>query len=185
MHLLSKLHWEIAGFRRSLHNRHMHRWLLPAYHAFNCAVTAWHMTDWIWMYISLGEQRELAAKHGLARADLRDFQDAIAQESRALNACREICNGSKHREVTRKRADPHVRAGATWGELKASRKKAETAYGVRWEITDRVGTRPALDVFSEAEDYWYTYLAPYREDTFVPSEPARRRRSPRRSLGKG
>ena len=182
MHLLGKLHWEIDGFRRSLHSRHLHRWLLPAYHAFNCAVTAWHMTDWIWLYVGDQERRELARKHGLARVDLLDFQDAIANESRALNSCRELCNGSKHREVTRKRADPHVRVGATWGRLSSPRKNAEGKYGVRWEITDQAGTRPALDVFNEAADYWYVYLAPYREDsTFIPSPRKRRRvaRKPR------
>lgn len=132
------------------------------------------MTDWIWLYVSPEDQRELSAKHGVARADLRDFQDAIAKASRASNACREICNGSKHREVTRKRADPYVRAGATWGELKSSRKKTEAAYGVRWEVTDKAGTHPALEVFREAEAYWYAYLAPYREDTFIPSPRKRR-----------
>jgi hypothetical protein len=179
MHLLSKLHWEIEGFRRSLHNRHTHRWLLPAYHAFNCAVTAWHMTDWIWLYVSPEEQRELAAKHALAPSDLRSFQEAMGKACRALNACRELCNGSKHREVTGKRADRHVRARASWGELTSSRKRAEPRYGMRWEVTDKLGTRPALKVFREAEEYWYVYLAPYREGTFVPStkSPKRRRKT--------
>ena len=47
MHLLDKLRWEIAGFQRSLRSKSIYRELHPAYHAFNCAVTAWHMTDWV------------------------------------------------------------------------------------------------------------------------------------------
>lgn len=179
MHLLAKLHWEIAEFKRSLTSKSLHRNLLPAYHAFNCAVTAWHMTDWTWEYVRPEGQADLVSKYKLARPDLRAFQDAMARTSRAANACQEIANGSKHRNVKNKRADPHVRAGASWAELKQSRDRSRR-FGTAWEITDQLGTRPALEVFREAADFWRSVLSPWMEDTFVEgrcSQLLRRRRT--------
>lgn len=178
MHLLAKLRWEIVGFQRSLTSRSLHRHLLPAYHAFNCAVTAWHMTDWTWEYVGPEGQAELVLKYKLARIDLRAFQDAMALTSRAANACQEIANGSKHRNVKNKRADPHVRAGAFWAELKQSR-DGSRRFGTSWEITDDIGTRPALEVFREAADFWGSVLSPWMEPTFV--EGRRSRVLPRRA----
>jgi hypothetical protein len=168
MHLLAKLHWEIKGFQRSLTNKDIHRNLLPAYHGFNCAVTAWHLTDWTWEYVGEEGHAELARIFKLDEpsVDLRSFQDAAARASRALNACREIANGSKHRDVKRKRADPYVRAGSRWAELKRARGGAPR-YGTAWFISDQHGTRPALEVFKEAAGYWRHILSPWMEDTFI------------------
>ena len=166
MHLLAKLRWEIAGFERSQRNKGLYRHLLPAYHAFNCAVTAWHMTDWIWEYVGPDSQVDLATTYKLKNVNLRSFQDAVAQMSRAINACQEIANGSKHREVRRKRADPYVRAEEAWAELEPSATDARR-YGTVWLIRDQSGVRPALDVFREAADYWCGVLSPWMEDTFI------------------
>lgn len=173
MHLLAKLHWEIEGFKRSLWSKSVFRELLPAYHAFNCAVTAWHMTDWTWEYVRADGQADLAARYGLERVDFGLFQDAMARSSRALNACREIATGSKHRDVKRKRADPHVRAGAEWAELKTDR-SGTPRYGTVWLIADRHGERPALDVFREAAEVWREVLSPWMEDRFVEGRRFRR-----------
>lgn len=181
MHLLAKLHGEIAGFRRSLDSTSLHRHLLPAYHAFNCAVTAWHVSDWTWEYVGDHGQGELASHFGITRRDLFGFQDAVAASSRALNACREIATGSKHRDVKRKGADPSVQASAVWAQLEPPKSRpGPPRYGTVWLITDRNGTRPALDVFNEAAEYWHRLLAPWREDTLVTGWPVRRRSPLRR-----
>jgi hypothetical protein len=48
-HLLIKLAWENGQLRQPLKTKQPIAWThAPAYHAFNCAVTAWHLTDWTW-----------------------------------------------------------------------------------------------------------------------------------------
>lgn len=99
-------------------------------------------------------------------ATARSFQDAIAQTSRSLNACQEIANGSKHRVVRREEADPHVRAGLQWAEIAPlpTDPPGGRRYRLMWAISDRIGARPALEVFNEAADYWADF--PHRRLLF-------------------
>lgn len=131
------------------------------------------MTDWTWEYADPESRKDLAARYCLERVDLRSFQDAMARSSRALNACQEIANGSKHREVRRRRADLHVRVTAAWAELKQDRSGARR-FGTAWLIVDRIGTRPALEVFRETADYWCGVLAPFMEHRFIAGSGTRR-----------
>jgi hypothetical protein len=53
-HVLHKLHWEISQLKKALVSEpeklaYTH---VQAYFAFNCAVTAWHLADWV-----LGSER--------------------------------------------------------------------------------------------------------------------------------
>jgi hypothetical protein len=91
----------------------------PLFIAFNLAVTAWHMSDWLWM--SSRKNREmLARKYSIAYNEtpsgidsgLGRFQEAVAKENRALYACREIANASKH--MRRKKHDPEIKALVEW-----------------------------------------------------------------------
>lgn len=49
-HMLQKFHWEIAQLEKSLTEKqeHLGYFHAPSYCAFNCAVTAWHIADWVW-----------------------------------------------------------------------------------------------------------------------------------------
>jgi hypothetical protein len=171
MHLYAKLAWELKAFKRAL-SRDVLSWHLhAAYHAFNCAVTAWHLSDWIWEYISASERQELATQFGLRNADLGSFQGWITKQSRALNCCREIATGSKHRVVKRRSADSNVRASLEWGrinaDVNAGVNEPLAKYRVRLVIYDSKGVREAVDVFTEALEYWRTLLAPWQEDRYV------------------
>lgn len=120
-HMLSKLLWEIDKLITSLSVWTKNEGFPePIFIAFNAAVTAWHMTDWLWQ--SRPETRELLSKrysfafnegtrNGL-REGLEAFQDAVAAESRHLYVCREVANGSKH--MRKSRSDPDVSAVARW-----------------------------------------------------------------------
>ena len=46
--MLKKLRWEL----NNLFCRQRYDIAVCQYHAFNCAVTAWHVTDWLWQDIS-------------------------------------------------------------------------------------------------------------------------------------
>jgi hypothetical protein len=104
-HMLTKLYWEVHQLMDA-----MSAWTKatsfpePIFYASNAAITAWHISDWLWQ--SRPETREkLKAKFKFECDDkipkglhdgLRLFQDAVATDSRTLEICRSIANGSKH-----------------------------------------------------------------------------------------
>lgn len=156
-HLLAKLHWEVKGLRRSTGRRaELGAHLVAAYHAFNCAVTAWHMVDWVWMSCDENGRAELAAAMDMPRRDLGAFQHAVRRD-RALNCCRDIATGSKHKNVDR-RPDPDVRAALEWSVEHATVESPVdeplARYRANLVVHDRSGARPAVEVFEEALEYW-------------------------------
>ena len=84
--ILEKLQWEL----NNLFCRQRHDIKACQYHAFNCAVTAWHVTDWLWQDISP------ALKCDLQLRQCKEFQDYVRKDCPALNLCHQIANGSKH-----------------------------------------------------------------------------------------
>jgi len=47
-HFLIKLYWKIKQLRLSLEaERNLSSMRAPAHHALNCAVTGWHLSDWV------------------------------------------------------------------------------------------------------------------------------------------
>lgn len=84
--MLAKLRWEL----QNLFCRQRYDIAACKYHAFNCAVTAWHVTDWLWQDISL----ELKNKKQWKR--IQDFQRDVRKECPALALCYEVGRGSKH-----------------------------------------------------------------------------------------
>ena len=179
-HLLAKLQWEVKGFRRaSKRHADLGAHLIAAYHAFNCAVTAWHMADWIWMSTEENGRAEITAALDMPRADLGCFQDAI-RRNKALNCCRDIATGSKHKDVSR-RPDPDVRAALEWdvehATVESSVDEPLARYRARLVIHDSAGVRPATDVFEEALDYWTQFLERWGfiEARFVTGRPVRKR----------
>jgi hypothetical protein len=178
--LLKKLRWEILNFQRPTRSEDRRLKPASAYHAFNCAVTAWQMTDWVWEYMGPPGQAHLAANFPLAQAHLHSFQDAVALASRSLNSCREIANRSKHRVVKRKRADPHVVAGLLWHEvqLRSGDPIGMARYRLSWAICDQVGNRPAVEVFKETAEYWQDFLQRWLFEATVPGRRASSGRPP-------
>lgn len=83
--------------------------------AYNVAVTAWHMTDWVWM-LDPPTRAKIGARFnfqftetnsGLDKGLLK-FQEAVVAACPALYACREVANASKH--MRRKKSDPNIKA---------------------------------------------------------------------------
>lgn len=70
-------------------------------HATNFALTAWHLSDWIWWAIE-------ATPLGKAYGDIDRFRKTITDECPSLMHCQDICNGFKHVIPTRpkKRTEP-------------------------------------------------------------------------------
>jgi hypothetical protein len=168
-HMLTKLHWEIYSLRKSLSEKpeHIGHTHAPAYCAFNCAVTAWQLADWVWNACPADRRAELLALLGTAitgddRKDFTNFQTAIRNKSRALHICRQLATGSKHMIVTKHR-DPNVRAEMRWeseparaGQMRAGDPLA--VYHYRLVVSDKGIERAAIDVFTDAFKDWERFL---------------------------
>ena len=120
-HMVSKLYFEILKLMDS-----MSVWTKseafpePVFIAYNAAITAWHITDWLWQ--SRVQTRDLLAKRfkfsynewsrNGRRTGLEQFQKAVATDFRPLYICQEIANGSKH--MRRTKSDADIKAIAEW-----------------------------------------------------------------------
>jgi hypothetical protein len=141
--LVWKLYWEIER----LNHATPHDIIDMKCFAFNAAVTAWHLTDWVFEDMT-EEQRY---KRSISKLD--DLQKLVRKECRALHLCRQIATASKHRSV-RFHYDPDV---ATSVELDAT----PIDQWPKWRlvILDSGNSYPAIDVFEEARMYWYQFLS--------------------------
>jgi hypothetical protein len=161
-HMLTKLWWEIDQLRRSFSTQSGAVDHAPAYHAFNCAVTAWHMADWIWQSGGAQDRTYLLSKFTIAptgknRRDFGLFTRALMERHRVLHICRQLATGSKHK-IVEMHPDPSVTAEEHWDSdpMRAgSRVGARlVAYSIRLSIRDGDRSRPALEVFKEAAQTW-------------------------------
>ena len=149
-------------------------------HAYNFAVTAWHMTDWVW-------QHERTKSPGNTRSfgfsSVATFQNFITRDCRDLDICSDLANGSKHFEVERRdRAviDTDVSLGPSF-VLDVSRLDIDALGGppiLKVRLADGSSKR-AEDVFKGAVSYWFRF---FREHELLP--PNAKRRYPRYEMRK-
>jgi hypothetical protein len=168
-HMLIKLHWEIYGLRKALseapeHLGHVHA---PSYCAFNCAITAWHLADWVWKSSPPALRANILADLGVevrgqGPVGLTEFQNGLRDRSRALHICRQVATGSKHM-IVRDHPDPHVRAEMRWereparaGKMRAG--DALATFRCQLVISDQGAEQPAIDVFETAFRDWERLL---------------------------
>ncbi len=176
-HLLAKLHWEIAGFANAEKDRcALGAHLIAAYHAMNCAITTWHMADWVWNYLDDKSRQQISNALSLKKVDQASFEAHIRAECRAINCCRDIATGSKHMKITRGGADPSVVAEVSWSyeQARAGVMRAGDPLGryeARLIVHDQHGQRSAREVFSEAFAYWEALLSRFGliEDKYIES----------------
>ena len=130
-------------------------------HAFNFAVTAWHMTDWVYKD---ARQRDPANPKPFGYKGKGNFQKTVRDNCTALDICYELAQGSKHfelRQEQRKRVrktdtsltgDP----SAFLGFFKLDHDRlAGTVLKIR--LTSEESVR-AEDVFAEAITYWREFF---------------------------
>ena len=122
-HMWMKLAWELNALMGS-----MSVWKdneaapEPLFHAFNTAITACHITDWLWQY-QPETRSKLAMKFQLVfeetptgiKRGLERFQEAVVLHCDELRVCREIANGSKH--MHKNKVDPNIKAQAVWSKV--------------------------------------------------------------------
>ena len=126
--------------------------------AVNFAITAWHMTDWIW------HRREHELRECLGVKCLRKFQDELRRQCPELAVCDVIANAAKHGGTAHKRedrpeietvliADP-VAEGAAGVELYAVVADPE------WSLKIRVNGKPKdpLSLFNRVFLFWHKFI---------------------------
>jgi hypothetical protein len=178
LHMLMKLSWEISQFKKSLLPVEVPPILesvIPAYHAYNCAVTAWHCTDWAWSFGDDYVHRALAGLLGFPlgrnnRINLKEFGKAVSRKSRDVYICRLVANGSKHMKLDR--VDSSVRAMSVWAP-RDNPSNEDIALGreyvTRLYIVDGEERLLPEEIFEHAFRYWHRLFQQvgYAEPTYI------------------
>jgi hypothetical protein len=138
-----KLYWEIER----LNHATPHDIIDMKCFAFNAAVTAWQLTDWIFEDMSDEQRRQF----GISK--LSDLQKMAREQCRALHLCRQIATASKHRVVKMKHYDDSVSTRIDFD-------RTDAYQWPKWGlmIIDGDKSYPAIAVFEEARLYWYKFL---------------------------
>jgi len=143
VNLVWKLDWEII---RILHATPRDIIDMKCF-AFNAAVTAWQLTDWVFDDMTAGQ------KQSRGISSLTDLQKLVCSECRALHLCQWIATASKHRVVNNRHHDPTVTTAVRSAPV-------ASGHSPNWEliIIDGDTEHDACDVFEEARMYWYQFL---------------------------
>jgi hypothetical protein len=180
MDMLDKLFWEIEQLKRSLEPDDQYRISgVATYHAFNCAITSWHITDWVWESFGPQERQHLADRldgdfDAAAKDALVKFQDALRAKHRCLHICSQIATGSKHKNI--RRPDPVIKVEETWvNQSQAGIMRCGEPLGWHRQeliIYDDEKKRRAVDVFEDSADCWDRNLRSwgFLEDRFISSD---------------
>ena len=174
-HVLGKLHWEMENLQEHLRSSknelfgHLH----ASYMAFNFAVTAWHLCDWIWHSWAKEEQKQVMANlDPKVQATSGNFLGTMSQRCRELRICQQIANGSKHMKY--ERADDTIKAALKWKYIarEARNSRGEELPGsfvYSLLVVDNDRQRDAIEVFQTVLQFWNQQLAEWGfiEDTIV------------------
>lgn len=148
--LIEKLRWEIFEFRSTDHIEN------KKYHAWNGAVTAWSIADWVWVDLSEEQRHGFSAE--LSVKCLADFQRWLIQKHRPLKLCRLVATASKHAIVT-KHNDPSVDTRVYVASDSLSLDD-DVAPVLDWslEITDGVLSSKVEDILDDALHFWTEFV---------------------------
>lgn len=128
--------------------------------AINFAITAWHMTDWIWL------RQKDALGRCLGVSCPREFQNKMRQQCPELAVCDVIANAAKHGGAAHPREDrPEIET------VLIAERVAEGAPGVEliavtepeWSLKIRVNGEPKdpLELFNRVFHFWHKFIQQY------------------------
>jgi hypothetical protein len=144
--MIEKLNWEIAEFAKECDFQQ------KLWRGFNCAVTAWHVTDWSW--------RGLKAKNQLQPPSLKldKYQQMIANQCRSLGICKSIANASKHSGANKPDVSVEVVVVPATEEPMEDWLEIQKSQHWRLEVHDDGKPIDALLVFYRAAKFWDDWL---------------------------
>jgi hypothetical protein len=149
--LLNKLQREIKRFRQAGNEIEDRKDF-----AFNAAVTAWHLCDWVF------EDMTEAHCDKFNIHSRKQMQDYARTQCRALHLCRQVATASKHYTVD-DFPDPNVEIIMTANEIpepepEPTPSKVHVASGCFVYFIDGDDKREAEDVFDDAVRFWTQFI---------------------------
>lgn len=160
LQLLIKLSWGIRQLKAALESTDMPGSFFPAvYTAFDCTITAWQMSDWVYEFYSGRAELPLSQDPKFSRSEkLRKFQGWVCEQSPYLRICMHIANSNKHFGVSR-HPDPDLKVSIDWKV--ESRMSAGMTVGrplvdrsFRLIVTDGGVSHEILHILGKAHDFW-------------------------------
>ncbi|MCK0547876.1 MULTISPECIES: hypothetical protein [Pseudomonas syringae group] len=160
LQLLIKLVWNVKQLRSSVRSSDKAGEFFPTvYKAFDCAITAWQLADWVWA--SVQDKGAILSKvptKYAGRKPLAQFQALICDENKYLRICRHIADSNKHFGVDH-RPDPKLKVSVEW--TIESEFAAGSAAGsplvdrsYRLVVNDSGQEYEALEVMKGALEFW-------------------------------
>jgi hypothetical protein len=123
-----KLEWEFECLESIPRKEDRHR----AFQTMNCFTTAWHMTDWVYDFMS-DEQR---AWRSDGKIDVSGYQGWARKQCGALQVCRQIATATKHSQVTKYDDDSistdHLNMVAPGGNKRLRAEPSILISGAQW-----------------------------------------------------
>ena len=142
-------------------------------HGLNAAMTAWHLTDWVWREIQGSTRRPtLTARAGAPIRELKQFQELVKRNCAELAYCEGIAISTKHftfsklpmfsTKVTERfkiNPDPISKDGATPHQFSPTGETVTyTAQAAELWITDGTSLTPAAEVLEHTFQWWRKFL---------------------------
>jgi hypothetical protein len=157
--LLAKLNWEILQLGHVI----IENETVASYRAFNCAVTAWSITDWVWNSApaQLRERFRAESPNPKARGG-EPLASLLRQQCRELAICQQLANGSKH-FILDSHNDANISSYRSPSVSFYVSENGETRSAPTHGVFINDGTRVYSDVglFSRAHDHWTAFFARY------------------------
>ena len=124
-------------------------------HAINFAMTAWHLTDWLWGLRLKADYREQSRLFETTFRSLEEFRKCVVARCPEVEIMQEICNGSKHLGSDPKRIADTFRAAPIGVEI-AEGSDAKVSKGeARVWVTNQEGQTVAfVDLAQEVLLFW-------------------------------
>jgi len=156
---LAKLSWEIAEAVSCRDENPAAR----VYKSMNCAVTAWHVLDWIWQF-STQQQRLLLST--VLKCDhvgsLKEFSTAVQKNCPAISLCRQIGTAVKHVSLSFNRAEVTTKVEKVEGRshyrvliVDGEQNYVDTdVYYTALEVWCRIYVHLKLDGWGEVHEMW-------------------------------
>lgn len=163
--LLRKLEWERNGLKAASTQEPTELY----FRAFNTAVTAWHLADWVWRDMTRDQRQQLEAdwntKLNVEDDKGGDFRRELRQKKREIAICREIATASKHVKVNQS-PDPTIDTVASARTSKVLNDGEPVKVGAgflvvpRWtlKVQDRAERRDFIEIIDSVIEYWNEFI---------------------------
>jgi hypothetical protein len=122
-------------------------------HAFNAAVTAWQLCDWVFADITPAQQDKLNIH------SIENMRSHARHHCRALHLCRQVATASKHMRVSRF-PDPNVKTITTVNAIPPPPQGPPLHVAPGWFLyfDDDGEVTEAEDVFTDAYYFWTQFI---------------------------